>query len=216
MKIAVASDTLGGLPTIEGEYDLFVHCGNFCPVNYGDKEDIASQIEWLESMFRPWLSSIKAKHKIIVAGNTDFAVNFLDPNFEYHVDAIYLRNEAVTIDGLIVYGMPWISPDLELEIPASSCFIASTGEAYQSALNRIPDYVNLLITRVPPAGILDRLDGNSIGDDKLRDRIGNLNSLKMHFFGAAADDGGKNLYKNQRLFVNGCLKQTGYVCVDWS
>lgn len=214
MKVAVASDTQGVLPEINGRYDLFVHCGNFCPVVQGDHASIQAQVAWLHAQFRPWLETIHASHKIIIPGHNDIAVSYLEPNFEYHIDAIYLRDQAATVDGLVVYGMPWVPHTLRRHTPSKSTFIARSPRMYEAALERIPDNVNILVTRIPPQGILDRLGSARIGDNALLARVSALPMLRMHFFGFATENGGQFVYRNNQLFANGCLGQVGYVEVD--
>lgn len=214
MKVAVASDTLGVLPEITGKHDLFIHCGNFCPTIPGDHVSIQSQIAWLHDQFRPWLNSINATHKIIIPGHGDIGVGYLEPNFEFHVDAIYLRDQMATVDGMVIYGMPWIPYGLRKHVPPKSSFIARNLGMYTGAVDKIPDNVNLLVTRIPPQGILDKIGDSTIGDKYLLSRIDKLSHLKMHFFGFASGSGGEFLYRNTQLFANGCLGQAGYIDIE--
>ncbi len=214
MKVAVASDTQGVLPEIAGPHDLFIHCGNFCPTISGDHVSIQSQISWLHERFRPWLDSINATHKIIIPGHGDIAVGYLEPNFEFHVDAIYLRDQSTTVNGLVVYGMPWVPYALRKYVPPKSSFISRNSAMYEGAVNKIPDNVNLLITRIPPYGMLDKLGDSNVGDKSLLSKISKCTQLKMHFFGFAVNSGGEFLYQDKQLFANGCLGQSGYIEID--
>jgi hypothetical protein len=216
MKFAVVSDTLGILPEIKGKYDFFVHCGNFCPVASGDHSSIQSQIDWLHNHFRPWLDSIDANHKIIIPGHSDIAVSYLEPNFEFHIDAVYLRDQAATLNGLVVYGMPWIPYTLRSHALSKSSFTARNSAMYEAAIERIPDNVNMLITRIPPQGILDRFREKNIGDKSLLEKIENFSQLRMHFFGFAPDSGGEYFIRGNQLFANGYLGEAGYIDVEIS
>lgn len=214
MKIAVASDTRGDLLPLNKQYDLFIHCGNFSPPINGDLISIHSQIEWLHDVFTPWLKSINATHKIILPGHGDIAVNYLEPNFEYHVDAMYLREQAVTINGIAIYGSSWIPQSMRKSVPSNSAFIKRNQRSYESSLRRIPDNIDILVTRMPPAGIHDSLNGESIGSAELLEKVKSINGLKMHFFGLATSDGGQFSTLHNRLFVNACLASIGYLELD--
>lgn len=212
MRVAIISDTLGALPDIEEKYDLFVHCGNFCPpMPDGEYASIQSQVAWLHSMFCPWLSSIKAKNKIIIPGHFDLAVSYLEPYFEFHTDAIYLRDQSATIDGMLFYGMSWLPASLRKYAPPKSVFIARNSDIYNESIDRIPDETQVLITRIPPLGILDRQFDINVGDKALLNRIHTLRYLKMHFFGLAAQAEERFLIKDEIVFANGCFSGNGYI-----
>lgn len=211
MKFAIASDTQGLLPEITGEYDIFVHCGNFCPLISGDHASIHSQITWLHGSFLPWLNKVQAKHKIIVPGYMDIAVSYLETSFEYHVNAIYLKDSATTINGMVIYGTPWVPASMKSKLPPKRVYVSNTDKSYELSLAKIPKNTDILITRLPPAGILDGLSGQSIGEEHLLRRVKSLKELKMHFFGMASDDGGKHQSDNNVLFANGCVTENEYV-----
>lgn len=215
MRIIVTGDTFGTLPVLEKECDLLIHCGNFCPPAPDGNLSLPFQLDWLGNAFSPWLKNLPAKHKILIPGDTDLAVDYIDPSFEYHVDALYLRDQSATIDNMVVYGMPWMPMNnrryLNSEEPV---FVARDQIVFSGAVERIPKETNILVTRVPPYGILDQHNGDSLGDSLLLQKIETLSNLKMHFFGFTSDNGGQHISKNGTIFANSNLKQVGYIGID--
>jgi len=210
MRIAAASDTLGLLPEIQGEYDLFVHCGNFCPIIEGDNASIEDQISWLHEQFCPWISTISAEYKVIIPGHNDLAVNKLEPKFEYHLDGMYLRDQTTTIAGKVIHGMPWVPMSKKKFLGNKPCFVASSKTSYKAAIDCIPEETNILITRMPPFNILDTSEsGLNIGDKTLMRKVKILNELDIHLFGFATHVGCKHILKGKTLFANACLKAGG-------
>ena len=215
MHIIVASDTFGTLPRLEKECDLFVHCGNFCPPAPEGNKCLPYQIDWLQKEFAPWLKTVPAKHKIIIPGDTDFAVDYLDPGFEFHVDAMYLRDQSATIDKMVVYGMPWMPMNnTRYLVSEEPVFVSRDQKVYEGAIARIPKETQILVTRVPPYGILDQYNGETVGDGLLLRKIDELPNLKMHLFGFAADMGGQHVIRKNVMFVNGNLRQIGYIGIE--
>jgi hypothetical protein len=160
MKIITTSDTFGVLPEIEESSDIFIHCGNFCPV-LEKHQSLETQVRWLNEEFVPWLDKVPAEFKIIMPGNRDLAVEYLEPNFQYHIGAIFLKDQAATINKLVFYGIPWtpyaVKRDGEVKL-----YSARNEKIYQSILDKIPEQTNVLLTRTSPLGILDKIDGVSI------------------------------------------------------
>jgi len=211
MKVAIFSDTYGMLPETKGSYDLAIHCGNFCPPALSPLDNLHSQVTWLHEKFKPWIESIDAPHKIIVPGYFDIAARYLEPHFEYHLDAIYLSDSCTTIEGRTIYGMPWVPDLMKNMVPPDSIFVSRNYEIYKAAINKIPDETSILITRIPPQGILDGLGQVSIGDPFLLDKVRSLHNLEMHFFGYAADHGGRYIVHDDVIFANGCIPYGGYL-----
>ena len=213
MKIIVTSDTFGVLPVLDRECDLFIHCGNFCPP-IQLYEPLEKHIEWLDKEFAPWIKNIPAKHKIVMPGNLDLAVEFLDPNFEFYIDAIFLKAHAVTIDKMIVYGTPW-TPYTEKRLNEElRLYVARNDAIFDAMLERIPPKTNILISRVAPLGILDKRGGESAGNQKMLDKVQSLPELKMNLFGFASDEGGLYSIKNNILYANANVGQLGYIGIE--
>lgn len=212
MKVIVTSDTFGVLPVLDRECDIFIHCGNFCPP-VQTYDPLESQISWLHKEFAPWIKNIDARHKIVMPGSHDLAVEYLDPNFQFHIDAIFLKAHAVTIDKMIVYGTPWI-PYAKKAEGEMKMYVARNDPIFEAMMDRIPVQTNILISRVAPWGILDKVDGESRGSKKMLEKVQSLPNLKMNLFGFSSDEGGQYSIKNNVLYANANVGQLGYIGID--
>ena len=103
MKIVAVSDLHGTLPEIPS-CDLLLIGGDICPVR---NHQVAFQGEWLDRVFRAWLSQLPARKIVGVAGNHDFV-------FEQRPDLVpsdlpwtYLQDSGTEWEGLNIYGTPW-------------------------------------------------------------------------------------------------------------
>ena len=123
----------------------------------GDVLIHAGDITWkgelapLES-FNRWLGRLPHKHKIVIAGNHDWAFQLIpDTARKIITDAIYLQDSSVTIEGLLFYGSPWQ--------PAYNnwAFNLQRGKELAEKWALIPDKTDVLITHGPPFGHGDLL-----------------------------------------------------------
>lgn len=163
MKIVIVSDTHGlhdELPR-EIEGDLLIHCGDF---------ETTAEVDC-------WFERQRFSRVLAVAGNHDhdaFATESERNRVFYNAEL--LTDRLVEIGGLKIFGSPWIG---ELEDAAYS----KTHEELDTCWAEIPDETDLLITHVPPYGILDRArNGEHWGCRALADRVQELN-LRLHCFG---------------------------------
>ncbi len=212
MKVAVLSDTFGYLPKITKSYDIVIHCGNICPLMNGDIISIDAQMHWLDQSFCPWLKNIDSSVKVVCPGWSDNALSFLEPNFAHHIDGTYLRDESATFGKMIFHATPWVYPKNNfIDKKLRPAFCARNRTIYDSSLDKIPDNVNFLITRIPPLGILDKLNSNSIGDESIKKKMSKLKELRFHVFGSASDDSLGMIYKNEIVYINACTTEKGFV-----
>ena len=158
MKIVIISDT-HDLTEIEG--DLLIHCGDFEQTNDVDQ----------------WFHSLSFSHKIVVPGNHDHdAAEKLREGQPIFFNAEMLVDRSIEISGLKLYGSPWIA---ELEGAAFSL----TREEIEQKWQSIPQDRDILITHVPPYGILDLARNQEHwGCEFLAERVSDLN-LRFHCFG---------------------------------
>lgn len=213
MKIAATSDTLGNLPEIIGEFDLFIHCGNFSPqFEYISIESqIEKQTDWMEFNFKPWLQSIRATHKIVIAGHLDFGAQWISRDLQYHIGATTLQDESITLNHNLIHGMNWLMPSKDLSIidpsiTGRSVYILKQKERFIAACKLIPDDVDILITRMPPYGILDEVNNKNVGSSHLLDRIKELKKVKLHIFGLISETGGSYIVSNNVTYANASVK----------
>jgi len=62
--------------------------------------------------FNRWLGELPHKHKIVIAGNHEMSLDSLKRRPEeikaLFTNALYLQDEEVNIEGLRIYGSPWV------------------------------------------------------------------------------------------------------------
>jgi hypothetical protein len=207
------SDTQGrerSIPNIESG-DVLVHTGNF--------SKNCSHEELLD--FRKFLDEVAHPHKLVVAGNKDISLQleyykkfgslwheslFKDPGFDpgAYSEAcrivvttpsfpfyLYLDDctSTIEINDVIcrVYGAPWQK------------FGKTSKEEMVAKWNKIPGNLDVLVTHIPPYGILDKLkcekgsDGATVshcGDEALLDAVRRAKP-RIHVFGHAPSSYGK-------------------------
>lgn len=114
--------------------------------------------------FIEWFESLAYKYKIFIPGNHDTCLigNDIEGLAE---NTFFLENRAVDIDGLKIYG---------------SCL---------GNFNNIPDNTDILVTHMPPLGILDGKH-NMYGDRQLLEKVFRIKP-KLHLFGHTHETPGK-------------------------
>ena len=145
--------------------------------------------------FINWFCDLPFAHKIFIAGNHDdclYGANIegLDNNSHY------LCNSGIEIDGIKFYGVPMFMED------------RINGH---EALNytKIPIDTDILITHIPPYGILDLDEGLNYGSEKLLEKLTTLN-LKAHLFGHIHSNHGSEII-NGITFSNGAIFNSDYI-----
>jgi len=168
MRLVLLSDSHGqheGLAVPDG--DVLVHAGDFCL--YGSMTCVSD--------FAGFLDALPHRHKVVVAGNHDFALQ-VDPvrARKRLAHAHYLFDSAVEIDGLRFWGSPW-QPEF------MGAFNLPRGRDLERVWARIPDDTDVLVTHGPPQGVLDRTwDGRVVGCEHLRARVAEVRP-RLHVFG---------------------------------
>ena len=171
--------------------DVLIHAGD-CLGN-GSVRSLESFAEWFESQ--------PHKHKILVAGNHDRAL-------QNHPELIpkllptthYLQDNGIEIGGVKFWGSPW-TPRFH-----SGAFMLDRGWALEERWSLIPDDTNVLVTHGPPHLTGDlAIDGTvhvNVGCEALLDRTRDL-PMQVHVFGHIHE--GYGLYQRgaQRL-INAC------------
>jgi predicted phosphohydrolase len=176
VRIVAVADTHtfhGDLVVPDG--DVFIHAGDMC--RGGDLDELALNVDWLRSL--------PHRHKVLIAGNHDWAFQ-RDPAAARALvaDFTYLQDSEVTLDGLRFYGAPW-QPEFH-----SWAFNLPRGKALADVWAKIPRGIDVLITHGPPEGIGDRVsDARGTGCVDLRRRIAEV-APRLHMFGHIHQDGG--------------------------
>jgi len=194
-KIACIADTHGLHGGLEvPECDILICAGDITAGN-------SSKIFYVED-FAYWFSSQPAKHHVTIAGNHDWA--FVEHNKEAraaleNVGIVYLQDQKVELEGLLIYGSPW-QPWFH-----DWAFNLQRGHELRNKWALIPDNVNILVTHGPPFGILDvtnRMQG--VGCEDLARRIKRLGYLQAHIFGHIHEGYGRYSLEDegQVVYVN--------------
>jgi len=162
MKIVIISDTHGlhdDLPEIDG--DVLIHCGDF---------ERAAELD-------SWFGTKNFGSTIVVPGNHDHdAAEKIAENQSVFFNAEMLIDRSIEIEGLVFYGSPWIN---ELEGAAFSLEHDEIAIKWKA----IPENTDVLITHIPPKGILDLArNGENWGCELLAQRVLEMN-LRFHCFG---------------------------------
>jgi Icc-related predicted phosphoesterase len=188
------------------EGDVLIHCGDFTA--RGPIEQVLK--------FNDWLGGLKFKHKIVVAGNHEMALHPLkeDPQQIQQLlsNATYLQDSAVEIEGLTLYGSPWISRrKLFLSSSTRWAFagigsmglgfaLPSGSEDLIKKWQAIPEGVDILVTHSPPFGVLDVFRYKNMGCPHLRKAVSRVKP-KVHVFGHVHDAHGVATEENT-TFIN--------------
>lgn len=173
--VAVADTHLfhGELDVPDG--DVLVHAGDLC--RGGELDELREAAMWL--------AALPHRHKVIVAGNHDWAF-VREPEAARAAVAgmVYLQDREATIDGLRFYGSPWQPAfhDWAFNLPRGPELAAVWAE--------IPHGLDVLVTHSPPDGIGDATPvGGRAGCAELASRVATVRP-RLHLFGHIHQDGG--------------------------
>lgn len=176
MRIVAVADThlfTDDLTVPDG--DMFIHAGDMC--RGGTLDELAEAVAWI--------AALPHRHKVIVAGNHDWAFAREPAAARAMVSTFtYLEDSEAVIDGLRIYGAPWQ--------PAYNdwAFNLPRGAPLAAVWSRIPRGLDILVTHGPPEGIGDTGPvGGRNGCADLRARVRDV-SPRLHLFGHIHQDGG--------------------------
>lgn len=101
--------------------------------------------------FIDWYATLNIPNKIFVAGNHDIAIerNLVTPEDFFENGILYLENDAVTINGLKIWGSPFTPT-----FGTGWAFNKDRGKI-DNIWSNIPDDTDILVTHGPAKGILD-------------------------------------------------------------
>ena len=202
LKIACISDTHSKQDRIKiPKCDLFIAAGDLINNTEGEKEI---------KLFNEWIEKIESKTKIIIGGNHD---NYLANNKSKIKDifpsANYLEYNSFQLKdpNILIYGAPCI---LRRNIFIKGNAFSLSGEDMRRQFEKIPSNTDILVTHIPPYGILDiPVKNKRLGSKWLRNEICNRIHPKIHIFGhyhGCANPFAIGKFKNGEkcLFVNAC------------
>jgi Icc-related predicted phosphoesterase len=148
MKLVLVSDTHFWHDALDiPDGDVLLHAGDL--TRHGTLADV--------EVFNDYLGTLPHAHKIVVAGNHDFCFE-REPQAARPLltNAIYLEDEAVTIDGVHFYGSPWQPWFYDW------AFNLERGEPLRRKWDLIPDHTDVLVTHSPPQGHGDRTQSGTL------------------------------------------------------
>lgn len=170
MRILCTSDLHGhwGFITLP-EADVLVVAGDF--TTFGRLDEVAK--------FNDCLASYPFKHKIVIAGNHDWAF-YENGTCAYArkliTNAHYLQDSGIEIDGVKFWGSPW-TPQLY-----NWAFMLRRGKLHEK-WDMIPMDTDVLITHGPPRGQRDSFySPEPSGCEELREAVLRVKP-KLHIFG---------------------------------
>lgn len=158
MKILSTSDLHGFLPEIKEPFDLFLICGDICPVECHGRK---FQDEWIHDDFVSWVNSLPFKNSwsmvVMTPGNHDFVMETYKPEDYQGIERMcnyklkILRNESYEflypvsdgVDSLNIFGTPYCS------IFGNWAFMRSP-EILEEKYSRIPEDTDILISHDAP------------------------------------------------------------------
>lgn len=152
MKIVALADVHNQKPVLP-EGDMLVIAGDL--TGHGNLRELAR--------FAAWLRKQPHRHKVLIAGNHDFCLQKWSEQQEAEnmlggEGIVYLRDQAVEIEGLKIYGTPWQPWFYDW------AFNLERGPEIAAKWELIPEKLDLLITHGPPAGFGDMTDrGEAVG-----------------------------------------------------
>ena len=192
--------------TINASGGVFLPCDIDLLIHAGDMSMMGTETEI--EQFLKWYSSLRAKYKVLIAGNHDFLFEkqrmIAKDLLAKYPDIIYLETEEVVIEGIKIYGeprQPWFH---------SWAFNVERGEAIKRYWDAIPEDVNILVTHGPPKGILDMtMSGENVGCEDLLYRLPYLEQLKLVVFGHIHEHAGCELI-NGVYYVNASALNVRY------
>ena len=194
MRIVCVSDThLRPLETVP-DGDLLIHAGDFTMT--GTMPEVKT--------FNRWLAALPHAHKVVIAGNHDFAFE-QEPALARRAltGGTYLEDELTEVEGLRIWGSPW-QPRYGVW-----AFNLDRGEAIRAKWDLIPEHVDVLVTHGPPAGIGDRLaTGEHVGCKDLLHAVERLHP-KLHVFGHIHEGYG-TVSRRKTTFVNASICDFAY------
>lgn len=177
MRLVAMADTHGDHAQLEvPDGDLLVHAGDLT------QRGTLTQLREVAD----WLRALPHRHKVIIAGNHDFAFQRTPVEARAIFSGLtYLEDEEITLDGVRIYGSPW-QPWFH-----NWAFNLHRGPEIDAKWQRIPEGLDVLITHGPPAGYGDKVfSGERVGCEDLTRHLARARP-RFHLFGHIHEDRGE-------------------------
>lgn len=195
VSVTIISDThaMHGSLSLPGG-DILIHCGDMLDLFDRDASALRELDDWFGRQDYPKI--------LITGGNHDLALETaLSRTRQPFRNARYIEDERIAVEGLEVYAAPWV-PQL-----GGHAFYRDE-DALREKWAAVPSGLDILITHVPPAGILDRSSrGHSHGCPHLAAEIARI-APRLHCFGHVHASAGQTRI-GDTLFVNASSAVSG-------
>lgn len=156
--------------------DILIHAGDL--TGRGSLPELERVADWLRSQ--------PHAHKVVIAGNHDFALqrNPAAARALFH-GLTFLEDNEVTVAGLRIWGSPW-QPWFH-----DWAFNARRGPEIDAKWQLIPEGIDVLVTHGPPYGFGDRVHGGErVGCEDLLRQLARVKP-RLHLFGHIHEDRGE-------------------------
>jgi Icc-related predicted phosphoesterase len=176
-RIVAIADTHGEHSRLElPEGDILIHAGDM--TLRGTMEQLGHVAQWLRKQ--------KHQHKIVIAGNHDFALQRDPVNARALFHGLtFLEDSEVTVAGLRIWGSPW-QPWFH-----DWAFNLRRGAEIDAKWKLIPEGIDVLVTHGPPLGYGDLVHrGERVGCEDLLRHLSRVKP-KLHLFGHIHEDRGE-------------------------
>lgn len=178
--------------------DVIIHCGDF--TNRGNNNKIKN--------FFKWFNNLPHKHKIVIPGNHENCFS-VDSIKRYRLDRYknlhILINSEIIIDGIKFYGSPMCNGNPNI---MSNWNFYVDDENINKYWNLIPGDTDILITHIPPFGILD----GGYGCKFLLEKVKHIKP-SLHLFGHVHECYG--IYDNKHTkFINSSVLNNSHDVVN--
>lgn len=185
MRLVAMADTHGyHRDLVVPDGDVLVHAGDLT------QRGTLAQLQEVAD----WLRSLPHRHKVVIAGNHDFALQRVPAEARALFHGLtYLEDEEVTLDGVRIYGSPWQPWFYDW------AFNLRRGPAIDEKWQRIPEGLDVLVTHGPPAGYGDLVTrGERVGCEDLLRHLARAKP-RFHLFGHIHEDRGEWLVGETRV-----------------
>lgn len=176
-RIVAIADTHGEHAQLKlPDGDILIHAGDMTQ---------RGTLQQLESVAN-WLRAQPHRHKVVIAGNHDFALqrDAVNARALFH-GLTFLEDSEATCEGLRIWGSPW-QPWFH-----DWAFNLRRGADIDAKWQLIPEGVDVLVTHGPPAGYGDLVwNGERVGCEDLTRQLDRVKP-KLLFFGHIHEDRGE-------------------------
>jgi predicted phosphohydrolase len=195
MRIVCISDTHGLHDQVDvPPGDILIHAGDL--TRTGDLDDVV--------LFSDWLGQLPHRHKIVIAGNHDWAFERQPERARaLLLGCIYLEDQETTVEGLRIWGSPWQPWFFDW------AFNLERGPEIRAKWDLIPEGIDLLITHGPPRGQGDwTINNEAAGCVDLLDAVARVRP-RWHVFGHIHEGYGIS-EADGTTFINASICTVGY------